>query len=883
MTFFSLSLCSRMYQTKAKNIVGLFGKTLLAALLVNMFLAGGVAVAAVQHPNILINADELNAIKAKVAVGAQPWKSAYDKMISQANSALNLSNMSVTFGGKNQCGNVNVYCTDPFYNGSDRVDFDTGARLIGAGVRDLGMAYAFSGEARYADKLIELIRVWALDATTAMQPTFANHQARIDLYPTMTGLIYGADLAWNYPGWSQSDKDAFKAWVDAFGQNAMQLSQDPNNFENWKVAFISIAGAFTGDQTLLNFAFQRFRDVIPSQIGSRGTMEEEKGRTSGWGGIGYSMFALHAMSLAAEVARHHGVDLYNYTSDGNKGLKLALDYHAPYLLNLSAWPFGKGTQPLNASHGIGIYELAYSVWQDPAYLNVVNRWGRPMGMNIWALGVVTLTHANRFDLSVGATAPSIVAQPAAVTVTEGDDASFSVVSTGSGSLAYQWFRDGNSIAGATGASHTVPGVSSSDNGSVYSCEVSNSLGSINSSGAMLTVLSDSVAPTLVSVLTVSDTRVDITFSEPVSASSAENIANYQIDLGVAVTSASLGADDSTVSLTVSQLAVDTTYTVLVSNVQDIAQNPNTITAQSSLNFTYRTADGFEDGNADGWNSLVDSNWSVVMDEGDMAYYLNTTNFGSPGGGRLGEYSLLPADYADFTFTAQAKLGDDVASSALADYAVIFGFQDSDNYYYMLFNNDQDSTQLFKVIGGNRTPLATADSDWLSDNAYHSIEISRAGSAISVRFDGNVLLSANDNSLGAGKVGVGSFNDSAYFDDVSVTDVVASGGGSTGGGSTGGGSTGGGSTGGGSTGGGSTGGGSTGGGSTGGGSTGGGSTGGGSTGSGPTGGGPSGSGSVSDSEPDAGGGALNPFTGFVLMVGVILVWRRRAVSVLSAQV
>ncbi len=204
-------------------------------------------------------------------------------------------------------------------------------------------------------------------------------------------------------------------------------------------------------------------------------------------------------------------------------------------------------------------------------------------------------------------------------------------------------------------------------------------------------------------------------------------------------------------------------------------------------------DGFDDGNADGWSSLTVANWEVTTDEGDMAYYLNTTDFGSLGGGRLGEYSLLSAEYDDFTFTVEAKLGDDVADNATADYAVVFGFQNSDNYYYMLFNNDQNLTQLFKVISGSRILLETANGgDWLNDNAYHSIEVKRTGNAISVRFDGNVILNVNDDSLGAGKIGVGSYNDSAYFDDVSVTGAL-SGGGSSGGGSTGGGSTGGGST------------------------------------------------------------------------------------------
>jgi len=74
-----------------------------------------------------------------------------------------------------------------------------------------------------------------------------------------------------------------------------------------------------------------------------------------------------------------------------------------------------------------------------------------------------------------------------------------------------------------------------------------------------------------------------------------------------------------------------------------------------------------------------------------------------------------------------------------------------------------------VSGGVRgAALATASQDWLTDNAYHSIEVSRVGSAITVRFDSNLVMNTTDNSLGAGRVGVGSFNDPAYFDDVSVT-------------------------------------------------------------------------------------------------------------------
>ncbi len=769
---------------------GIFFTTLL----INLF-ATSTALAVAEHPRTLINASELTAIKAKVAANEEPWKSAYDKMIGQAKSALTIPApyFSVTFGGDNSananCANVRIFCTGNFYGGGNQYDALSGAHPVAIAVRDLGMAYALTPEGTdsdginrddYADKLITLIRTWALDSTTGMLPQFSNNQSNISLYPTMSSVIYGVDMAWSYPGWVEADKTAFKAWVQTFGNNARAngIPQSPQNFVNWQVAFVSMAGAFVDDQSLLTFAYSTFREIIPGQMTGQGRMGRESGRPENWGGIGYSVFALHAMTQAAEIARHQGVDLYNYTSTGQvggKGLKLALDYHVPYLKKAvpGGNPFTVGPNPLLPEHGMGIYELAYSRWQEPAYLELINFWGRPFGMRIWALGEVTLTHANQFELDITPTAPTITAQPEAVTATEGEDVTFTV--TASGSMpTYQWFRSNVAIEGATTASYTLTEVTPDDGGRFYHVVITNDLDAASSDPALLTVLADTQSPTLLAARAASDTRVDIVFSEAISASSAETIANYQVDPDITVNAANLMSDGRTVSLTVSPLSEETTYTVSISNVQDRALTPNTIATLSDINFTYRLSDGFEDGNADGWTPLNADRWEVTTEaDGNRAYALKATGFGSPGGGRLGEYSLLPGEYGDFTFTAKAKLG---STAANADYAVLFGFQDQnvDSYYYVMFNNNQNYTQLFKVVNGTRAAaLATATQDWLNDNAYHNIEVSRAGNAITVKFDGNVILSATDNSLGAGRVGVGSFNDAAYFDDVSLSGAATS--------------------------------------------------------------------------------------------------------------
>lgn len=86
-------------------------------------------------------------------------------------------------------------------------------------------------------------------------------------------------------------------------------------------------------------------------------------------------------------------------------------------------------------------------------------------------------------------APTITTQPANLTVNAGQTATFSVVATGSGTLAYQWRRNGADVAGATAASYTTPATTGADSGAQFAVVVSNASGSVTSATATLTVAS----------------------------------------------------------------------------------------------------------------------------------------------------------------------------------------------------------------------------------------------------------------------------------------------------------------------------------------------------------------------------------------------------------
>ncbi len=338
------------------------------------------------HPNIFLNQAEVDGILAKIEEGKEPWVTARDNLLLRATAALDEPLRSVTFGGPNVCGANSVYC----YDEGDPYDWTEGAEPLAEAVRDLGMGYAFSGNAEYAEKAIELMNAWALDPETGMKPELSSSASQIQLYSVMGGFFYGADLVFNYPGWDTSDRAALQEWVREFGTHGMNKGVGDNNFANWKNAFVSAAGAFSEDQVLLDYAFQRYQEMIPIQIDSSGRMTWEFDRTSGAGGLHYSMYAIHAMAQCAEVARHHGVDLYSYTDDRGIGIEDALDFMAPYVEDPSSWPY-YGT--IHSGNGPGVFEVAYSRWQKSAYLDVIAEWDRPFTMSIgWAFGAITLTH-----------------------------------------------------------------------------------------------------------------------------------------------------------------------------------------------------------------------------------------------------------------------------------------------------------------------------------------------------------------------------------------------------------------------------------------------------------------------------------------------------------
>lgn len=149
-------------------------------------------------------------------------------------------------------------------------------------------------------------------------------------------------------------------------------------------------------------------------------------------------------------------------------------------------------------------------------------------------------------------------------------------------------------------------------------------------------------------------------------------------------------------------------------------------------------------------------------------YLLSSPYSSSTNGILGNISVHDtAVSGDFILTALMRISGTI--SDWNDAAVIFGYQNSNNYYYLSLNESNDSYTkgILKVVNGNAVELANITIS-VSANTDYSIEIVRSGSNITARVNGNTVASATDATFSGGQVGFGSFNDGAQFDDLLVT-------------------------------------------------------------------------------------------------------------------
>jgi hypothetical protein len=321
------------------------------------------------------NIDKLNEIKGELHSPA--YSSAYKKLVDEADRKMKNKNYSVTFkkgiapsGDKHDYVSLSRYFWPdpsrkdglPYINrdGESNPELEKYDRIplgeMANDVTTLSLAYFYSGNDRYAQKAVELIRVWFLDKKTGMNPnlTYAqfipgtnNNKGRasglIDSY-SFVEMLNAVKLLETSKYYSAKEKAGLQNWFKEFikwwetDKSAIAEKKSLNNHGLAYDVQLTMYSLFAGDEKKALKVIGDFpKKRMFEQIEPDGKMPRELARTLAFH---YSAYNLYFMVDMTAIAQNLGINLYEITSPDGRSLYKAVDFLTPYLdKDISAWPY----------------------------------------------------------------------------------------------------------------------------------------------------------------------------------------------------------------------------------------------------------------------------------------------------------------------------------------------------------------------------------------------------------------------------------------------------------------------------------------------------------------------------------------------------------------
>ncbi len=220
-------------------------------------------------------------------------------------------------------------------------------------VEKLSFAFYFSGDAKYAEKTLELLNVWFISPETRVNTNFRFSQSIPGLahgnpagfidWRTFSRVITAVEILEHGGALPPPAKIGMNAWFEAYleylltskqGKETNALRQNHATWYSYQVVGLMIhLGRF-------DEAKAKVEDVkstrIATQIRPNGEQPLEMGRTRS---IHYSATNLWALTKLTFMGRNLGVDLWTFESEDGNSLPGAYQYLEPFARFEKPWPF----------------------------------------------------------------------------------------------------------------------------------------------------------------------------------------------------------------------------------------------------------------------------------------------------------------------------------------------------------------------------------------------------------------------------------------------------------------------------------------------------------------------------------------------------------------
>jgi hypothetical protein len=200
-----------------------------------------------RHPGVLVSREQLDFLKGRIAVGAQPWKAAYDRMRSSSYASLSYAPKPRAVVECGSYSNPNYGCSD---ERNDAVAAYTHALL-----------WHFTGNAAHAQKAIAILNAWS---ATIQSHTNSNAPLQsawaASLWPRAAEILRHTGA-----GWGAGDVTRFASMLRNAYIPYIQNGSGANG--NWELSMIEAlmhCAVFLDDRTLFDKALSMWRKRVPA-------------------------------------------------------------------------------------------------------------------------------------------------------------------------------------------------------------------------------------------------------------------------------------------------------------------------------------------------------------------------------------------------------------------------------------------------------------------------------------------------------------------------------------------------------------------------------------------------------------------------------------------
>ncbi|MCB1220397.1 MAG: alginate lyase family protein [Planctomycetales bacterium] len=246
------------------------------------------------------------------------------------------------------------------------------SRLQGC-LRDLCLAWHFTGDERYAKHAALLARTWFLDETTRMNPNLEHAQGvpgrsdgsgwGIIDWAQVPALLDHITMLESWQGWTEADRTGIRQWFSEYrdwllrSNNGKVAANAKNNHATYYDGQIVSISLFLGDrETARQFCEAAGDKRFAHMIAADGSQPLELRRTKSWD---YSIYNLQAMVNLARLAEAVDVDLWHYRDDEGAGIREALMFLLPYAQGEQEWQWKQIKEIHYGGYISMLNELAY--------------------------------------------------------------------------------------------------------------------------------------------------------------------------------------------------------------------------------------------------------------------------------------------------------------------------------------------------------------------------------------------------------------------------------------------------------------------------------------------------------------------------------------------